>query len=115
MGTLLRRLRLLPSRANSARDDALREWAEALEKTARDLAPVRTGRLRESIHAHINTTSGKAWVQVDGAAREYAYYVEKGTSKMSDQPFMGPASHIHRRTGERLMRRSVARRLFGRW
>jgi len=113
--TALARIRLLPQRANEARAEALREWASSLEKTAKDLAPKRTGALADSIEARINTGSGKAWVQIaPGKTREYAYYVEKGTSKMDDQPFLGPASQIHRRTGERALQR-VAPRFFGRW
>lgn len=113
--TALARIRLLPARANEARNEALRQWAHDLEKTAKELAPKRTGDLERSIRARINTSSGKAWVEIaPGHTREYAYYVEKGTSKMDDQPFMGPAAQIHRRTGEREMRRA-APRFFGRW
>jgi HK97 gp10 family phage protein len=115
MRTALARLRLLPRRVNEARTEALREWAQELEKTAKELAPVRKGTLRDAIESKVNASSGKAWVQIGpGKAREYAYYVEKGTSKMNDQPFMGPATQIHRRTGERAMRRAAPRRL-GRW
>lgn len=108
--TAIARLRLLPRRANEARNEALRQWAHDLEKTAKELAPVRKGTLRDSIEAKVNTSSGKAWVQIaPGKAREYAYYVEKGTSKMADQPFLGPAAQIHRRTGERALQRTVPR------
>lgn len=113
--TAIARLRMLPARANAARNEALREWASDLEKTAKELVPKRTGRLHDAIEAKVNTSSGKAWVQLaPGPAREYGYYVEKGTSKMADQPFMGPAAQIHRRSGERALRQ-VAPRFFGRW
>jgi HK97 gp10 family phage protein len=106
----LRRIGLLPKQVNEARTEALREWATALEKTAKELAPKRTGDLERSIEAKINEGSGKAWVQIKpGKTREYAYYVEKGTSKMDEQPFLGPAAQIHRRTGERELRRAVPR------
>ncbi|MFE9381778.1 HK97-gp10 family putative phage morphogenesis protein [Streptomyces sp. NPDC007025] len=108
------RIASLPTRLNRARNRALEEWASELEKTAKDLAPVRTGRLRSSIESSVNKTSGKAWVRVRGQATEYAYYVEKGTSKMNDQPFMGPAAALHRRTGECAVRNAVPRFL-GRW
>jgi len=115
MGSLLRRLRELPNRLNSARNEALEQWATDLEKTAKDLAPVRTGHLRDAIESKINYSTGNAWVQIaPGQVREYAYYVEKGTSKMQDQPFLGPAAQIHRRTGERALRRA-APRFLGRW
>ncbi|WP_330478681.1 HK97 gp10 family phage protein [Streptomyces platensis] len=105
------RLKALPIQMNRARNRALEEWASDLEKTAKELAPVRSGRLRDSIGSRVNKTSGKAWVQVNGQAREYAYYVEKGTSKMADQPFMGPAAQLHRRTGERAIRDATPRYL----
>lgn len=115
LSTALSRLRLVPRRVNEARTEALREWATALEKTAKELAPKRTGDLERAIEAKVNEGSGKAWIQIaPGKVREYAYYVEKGTSKMEDQPFMGPAAQIHRRTGERAMRRATPRHL-GRW
>jgi HK97 gp10 family phage protein len=108
----LSRIGLLPSRANEARAEAIREWATALEKTAKELAPVRKSDLRDSIEAKVNESAGKAWVYVrPGKTREYAYYVEKGTSKMEAQPFLGPAAQIHRRTGERALRRVAPRRL----
>ena len=114
MRTALARLRLLPGRANRLRNEALDLWAADLEKTAKDLAPKRTGNLRDSIRAKVNRNSGKAFVAVYGQAREYAYYVEKGTSKMEDQPFLGPAAQIHRRTGERALR-EAAPRFLSRW
>jgi HK97 gp10 family phage protein len=115
MRMALARLAQLPTRANRLRAKALDQWAKDLEKTAKELAPVRTGHLRDSIESKVNTHSGKAWVQIkQGQTREYAYYVEKGTSKMADQPFLGPAAQIHRRTGERELRR-LAPRFFNRW
>lgn len=115
MRTALARLRLLPQRMNQARNEALEQWAEDLEKTAKDLAPVRRSDLRDSIESKVNYGAGKAWVQIKpGKTRQYAYYVEKGTSKMEAQPFMGPAAQIHRRTGERAIRRA-APRFLGRW
>jgi HK97 gp10 family phage protein len=113
--TALARIAQLPRRANSLRAEALEQWAEDLQKTAKDLAPVSTGALRDSIETKVNSSSGKAWVQIQpGKVREYAYYVEKGTSKMNDQPFLGPAAQIHARTGERALQRA-APRFFGRW
>jgi HK97 gp10 family phage protein len=105
----LRRIRLLPREVNDARNEALREWAADLEKTAKDLAPKRTGRLERSIEADVSHNAGVAFVRVVGKATQYAYYVEKGTSKMKAQPFLGPAAQIHRRTGERALQRIVPR------
>lgn len=107
------RLRALPRQLNRARNEALEEWATALEKTAKDLAPKRTGKLRDGIQAKVNSSTGRAWIRVVGPATKYAYYVEKGTSKMPDQPFLGPAAQIHRRTGERAVQRATPRYLGG--
>jgi len=109
MNRLVRSLRNLPNRLNNARNEALDEWADALAQTAKDLAPIRRGVLRDDIQARKNVNSGTAWVAVYGRALQYAYYVEKGTSKMEAQPFLGPAAQIHRRTGERAVRRAVPR------
>lgn len=115
MRTALARLAQIPGRANRLRNEALDEWATDLKKTAQDLVPKRTGALHDSIDSRINGRSGKAWVEIkQGKTREYAYYVEKGTSKMDDQPFLGPAAQIHRRTGERALQRA-APRFLGRW
>jgi len=115
LGTALRRLRILPGRVNDMRSAALDKWAGDIEKTAKDLVPKRTGKLRDSIEAKVNRGSGKAWIAIKpGATREYAYYVEKGTSKMEDQPFMGPAAQLHRRAGERALR-EAAPRFLSRW
>lgn len=108
------RIKTLPLRMNRIRNAALDSWAADLEKTARDLAPVRRGVLRGDIKTRKNTTAGKAWVGVYGEAYKYGYYVEKGTSKMKDQPFLGPAAQIHRRTGERAVREATPRFLGGR-
>jgi len=113
IGRVLRRIRLLPREINDTRNEALDKWAEDLQKTARDLAPKRTGNLRNSIESRVNYARGVAWVRVVGKPTEYAYYVEKGTSKMEDQPFLGPAAQIHRRTGERALREAAPRHIRG--
>lgn len=114
MRLALARIRLLPRTVNQVREDALREWAGEIEKSAKELAPVRTGKLRDSIGSRVNTRAGKAWIEIQpGKTREYAYYVEKGTSKMADQPFLGPAAQLHRRTGERAVLDAGRRRF--RW
>ncbi|MDX3550982.1 HK97 gp10 family phage protein [Streptomyces europaeiscabiei] len=113
--TALRRLRILPGRINDMRDEALDKWAADIEKTAKDMVPKRTRKLHDSIEARVNRGTGKAWIQIKaGPTREYAYYVEKGTSKMQDQPFMGPAAQLHRRSGERALR-EAAPRFLSRW
>lgn len=53
---------------------------------AKDLCPVDTGNLRNSISCESDGLEGCIYTNV-----EYAPYVEYGTSKMKEQPFMHPA------------------------
>jgi len=64
----------------------LERWAMEVLEFARSLAPIRTGRLRDSIYAK---TSG--WVIQIGAEAPYAIFVEFGTRYMQAQPFLYPA------------------------
>ena len=60
------------------------------EGYAKELCPVDTGRLRNSIS---HAVEGDA-VYI-GTNVEYAPYVELGTSKMRARPFLGPAAENH--------------------
>lgn len=66
--------------------EQLERWAMEVREHARALAPVRTGRLRNSIYAK---TSG--WTVEVGASAEYAIFVEFGTRHMQAKPFLRPA------------------------
>lgn len=66
--------------------EQLERWAMEVREYARALAPVRTGRLRNSIYAK---TSG--WTVEVGASAEYAIFVEFGTRHMQAKPFLRPA------------------------
>lgn len=111
---VIRWLRRMPSQAEQARRDTIDTWADEMKSTAKRLAPIRTGRLKRNIESRVNYPAGKAWVGVwDDKTMKYAYYVEKGTSSMREQPYLGPAAQLHRRTLERELRRNVRRR-FGR-
>lgn len=57
--------------------------ADDVERTAESLAPVDTGRLRDSIRSE----GGRVYTDV-----EYAGFVEYGTSDTPAQPFMRPAA-----------------------
>lgn len=54
--------------------------------TAQAIVPVDTGNLKNSIGAEVSGLTGEA-----GPTAEYGAYVEFGTSRMSPQPYMGPA------------------------
>lgn len=62
------------------------------EGYAKDLCPVDTGRLRNSITHAIEADEKAAYI---GTNVEYAPYVELGTSKHKAQPFLTPAAQNH--------------------
>jgi len=68
-------------------DEALKHAAELCVAEAKRLAPVRTGRLRDSIRI---LEQGEGYVIV-GSDVEYAPYVEYGTYRMAPRSFLRPA------------------------
>lgn len=76
---------------------AVRKTAKDIQRSARTIAPVDTGNLKNSI----TTTdlrgvgrSGSLVAEV-GPTANYGIYVEMGTSRMAAQPFLGPAADKH--------------------
>jgi HK97 gp10 family phage protein len=64
------------------------ETAYKIERDAKLLCPVDTGRLRQSIHTQYNAGEFKATV---GTNVEYSTSVEFGTIRQRPQPYMIPA------------------------
>ena len=62
-----------------------------VEREAKSLCPVDTGRLRSSITSQVYTEEDTI-VGVVGTDVEYAAFVEFGTSRASAQPFLVPAA-----------------------
>jgi HK97 gp10 family phage protein len=60
------------------------------EAYTKELCPVYTGRLRDSITYSVDDNTVYL-----GSDVEYAPYVEFGTYKQKPQPFMGPAMQDH--------------------
>lgn len=98
---IARLMQTLPSEAF----DAVQKWAEEialrLAERAKEIVPVRTGHLLESISAVFGEDvedpdsdgSSRAFAPVQVVAdTPYASFVEFGTSKMAAHPFMGPAA-----------------------
>lgn len=77
---------------NKALARALEEIGLAAEGYAKRLCPVDTGRLRNSI-THVTRYGAKA-VYI-GTNVEYARYVEMGTSRHKEQPYLRPAAQNH--------------------
>lgn len=73
----------------------VRKVALDVEATAKVNAPVDTGHLESSISTDVDGLTAEI-----GPTAEYGGYVEYGTSKMSAQPYMGPAIERHTPTFE---------------
>lgn len=75
----------------------VRKTAKDIESTAKSLAPVDTGKLKNSIGTsdlRAMGTSGSIEAEVIASA-EYSSFLEFGTSRAAAQPFMGPALDKH--------------------
>jgi HK97 gp10 family phage protein len=75
----------------------LKKIGALIKKRAKQLVPVKTGRLKKSIHVEV--TPGKVEVIADAPVNgvsgnpSYAYFVETGEGRGSAQPFLRPAIH----------------------
>lgn len=68
--------------------------AYLIEGDAKMLAPVDTGALRASISTTIDAGIDEVTAEV-GPTVEYGIYQELGTSRMTAQPYLGPAFDRH--------------------
>jgi HK97 gp10 family phage protein len=88
-------LALGPDGMGTARDqlkDVLLVPAMVIRDEAKDLAPVRTGNLRNSIYAAKGPDDKRGViVGVNGRQAPYGRFVERGTSRMPAQPYFRPA------------------------
>lgn len=80
----------LLSGPESAVAKQLAKMCVQIDRRAKQLCPVDTGRLRSSISWAI-VPDGRSIAGVVGTDVEYAPYVEFGTVKMDAQPFLRPA------------------------
>lgn len=70
-----------------------RKAGNDIERTAKILAPVDTGYLRNSISTSVEGSGHAASITVEvGPTANYGAFVEDGTSRMAPQPYMGPAT-----------------------
>ena len=79
---------LLDNKIEEQVHKSLLKSAYKVESKAKSLTPVDTGRLRGSITTDDNSTEGSIEIGTDV---EYAPYVEYGTTKQAEQPFLNPA------------------------
>jgi HK97 gp10 family phage protein len=68
----------------------LASWAETVKASAKQLAPVRTGHLRNSVYSKISE-----WVAEIGSEAAYALFVELGTRRTRARPYFFPAVQEH--------------------
>ena len=87
MARLVSHLTSIALQAPSAAAAALQQTGEDIANLASQLAPVKTGALRDSIRAK-SVSKGLVLVGTD---KEYAIYVEYGTSESAAQSFLTPA------------------------
>lgn len=85
----------VPKEIESDVRELVTETALRIEADAKMLAPVDLGLLQGSIATSFDIGSRGTEAEV-GTNVEYAMYVEYGTSKMSEQPFLIPAYLNHR-------------------
>jgi HK97 gp10 family phage protein len=110
----VRAIERIPQAARAARTETLHEWSGAVLGTAEDRVPRDKGNLWEALEERVNDHFGRAEVGVwDPTELEYAMYVEKGTSKMDDQPYLVPAFNEHRAQITRTYRAAFRRHMGG--
>lgn len=87
--------------------EAVRNTAIDVNRLAKQLCPVDTGRLRASIQ--ISDFNPDVPSAVVGTNVEYAEYVEYGTSRQSAQPYMRPAAE----EGKQILKAEMQKELKG--
>lgn len=94
--TLGKNLGNVSKRTGTMAKAVVKKTAKDIEKSAKTLAPVDTGNLKNSITTSDlrNVTQESPSAEVRASAN-YAQYLEFGTSRMPAQPFMGPAAKKH--------------------
>lgn len=73
-------------------EQALKAIGLTAESYAKDICPVDTGRLRNSITHAVDVNEKSAYI---GSNVEYAAIVELGSSKQRAQPYLTPAATQH--------------------
>ncbi|MFD5297219.1 HK97-gp10 family putative phage morphogenesis protein [Streptomyces mutabilis] len=110
----LRAVQRVPEAMREARTETLHEWADNVQDTAENRVARDTGNLWEAIDQRISEQYGRAEVGVwEADEMDYAYFVEKGTSSMKDQPFLVPAFTEHRPQVTRTYRAAFRRHWHG--
>lgn len=78
-------------RIDSACEKSVKETCEDIQRMAKQFAPVRSGKLRDSIKIKVDGLKGEVYSGEVYSDVSYAGYVENGTRKMRARPFLRPA------------------------
>jgi len=121
---LKRRLQAIPKATIAAVTPALRKAADQMADTMRQLAPVDTGDLKDSIAVTPAGQSTPPYSQPGGSMVvppnavaitagntdvRYPHLVEYGTSKTPPHPFFWPAFRLHRKKAASAIKRAVSK------
>jgi len=85
-----RKVEMADSSLRASVHQRLAELAKSIKEKAQQLAPVRTGYLRSTIHAQVED-----WTMKAGAFAPYAAYVEYGTRFMRGRRFLSQSMEMH--------------------
>lgn len=93
------------------KEDALIAGAEIMKEKVKESAPVRTGILKANIIVS-DVKNSKIHIGPDQQGKAfYGHFLEFGTSKMSAQPFMGPAFENNQDEAQEKMMEVIKREL----
>lgn len=85
----------VPTRLRPLAKKVVQKTALDIERDAKLKAPVDTGNLKGSIgHSDLRLGGDDYSVEI-GPTANYGVFVERGTSRMAPQPYMGPAADRH--------------------
>lgn len=119
---LSRRLSAIPKRVKQAVQPALRQSGEELVRTMRQLAPVDTGDLHDSIKytmpgnstppysqpgGSMTASENEVLVTVGNTDVRYPHLVEYGTANAAAQPFFWPAFRLKRKRVTNRIKRAI--------
>lgn len=130
IGRLKARLAAIPQDVKAAVQPALTKQANAMADSMRSLAPVDTGKLRDSIAVTppdastppYSTPGGKMIVPETSVAItagnkdvRYAHLVEFGTVKMSAEPYFWPAVRLNQKKAKAAIKRAISTAVRKNW
>lgn len=106
LASLEAKLNKLDPMTRAAALKGVQRAGELVKGSAKNLSPVDTGALRQSISSTSSSTATGAEAEV-GTGVEYAPYVELGTSRQAAQPYLHPALQKNKHKATKLIRDEI--------